>query len=132
MPDELYTTKSTKRWIVPFLEALQRHGVVTLAAQAANISRETAYVERSHNEWFREQWEKALDLGLDALEDAAKVRALTMSDTLLIFLLKANRPEKYRETTKTLSVNVTIDDIRNMTDEQLDELYRQLEAATRR
>lgn len=132
MPDELYTINSPKQWIVPFLKALQKHGVVTTAAQMAGIERTTAYVERSHNEEFRKQWDKALELGVEALEDIAKVRAFSGSDTLLIFLLKANRPDKYRETTKTLSVNVTIDDIRNMTDEQLDELYRQLEAATRR
>jgi hypothetical protein len=35
--------------------------------------------------------------GTDALEDEALRRAKDKSDTLLIFLLKARRPEKYKD-----------------------------------
>lgn len=35
---------------------------------------------------------------MDHLEDVARERALADSDTLLIFMLKANRPAKYRDT----------------------------------
>jgi hypothetical protein len=41
----------------------------------------------------------ALDTGTDLLEDEVLRRALEYSDTLLIFLLKARRPAKYRERT---------------------------------
>ena len=39
----------------------------------------------------------AIDAGTDQLEDIARQRAAEQSDTLMIFLLKGRRPEKYRE-----------------------------------
>lgn len=88
--------KEEKAWREPFLAALSEHGSITLAARAARVSRFTVYRERNQDELFRKQWDYALELGVDALEDMAKIRAQT-SDTLMIFLLKAHRPEKYRE-----------------------------------
>jgi hypothetical protein len=37
-----------------------------------------------------------MERGTDALEDVAVDRAIAGSDTLLMFLLRARRPEKYR------------------------------------
>lgn len=131
MSDLTYLTPE-KAWRAPFLEALRTHGVVSEAAKAAHISRWTVYNERSIDPDFAQEWEAALSLGVDALEDAAKMRAFQGSDVLLIFLLKAHRPEKYRETTRTIQVNVTPDDLQNMSDEELDALDTQLKSLDRR
>ena len=85
------------------------HGVVSEAAKVANVSRWTVYHERTIDSVFAKEWEAALTLGVEALEDAAKMRAFEGSDTLLIFLLKAHRPAVYRETTRTINTNVQID-----------------------
>ena len=42
------------------------------------------------------------------------------SDTLMIFLLKSIRPEKYRETTRNYNVNFTPEQAASMTDAELD------------
>jgi hypothetical protein len=46
------------------------------------------------------QWDEALEDACDILEAEAWKRARDKSDLLLIFLLKAHRPAKYRETTR--------------------------------
>lgn len=130
MSDLTYLTPE-KAWRAPFLEALRTHGVVSEAAKTAQISRWTVYNERAIDPIFAQEWEAALNLGVEALEDAAKVRAFQGSDTLLIFLLKANRPDKYRETTRSIQVNVTPDDLQHMSDEELDALDAQLKSLDR-
>lgn len=121
-----------KDWRIKFLDALQMHGIVTRAALEAGVHRDTAYFERSKDEWFASEWTKALERGVDMLEDVARQRAYEGSDTLLIFLLKAHRPDVYRETTRTISVNVTPDDLRTMSDDDLDDLEKQLRTPHRR
>lgn len=116
-----YTHLTPKKRVV-FLEALMRCGNVTAAAAAAGISRDTLYNHRRRDADFAAAWEAAAELGADALEDEARRRAhdgvdepLTCakglvlgedgapmlvkkySDTLLIFLLKGARPQKYRD-----------------------------------
>jgi hypothetical protein len=123
---------SEKAWRMRFLDALRMHGVVARAAIEAGIHRDTAYFERSQDPLFAEQWAEALDRGVDMLEDVAKKRAYEGSDTLLIFLLKAHRPERYRETTRSIQVNITPDDLQHMSDEELDALDAQLKSLDRR
>lgn len=139
MAEVLTVLTPEKSWRAPFLEALRAHGVVTKAAQQAGVSRWTVYNERTTDPAFAEEWEAALALGVDALEDAAKMRAFEGSDTLLIFLLKSHRPERYRETTRNINTTVQVDwekvpdDLRDsfidgrMT---LDDVLRQLQRAT--
>ncbi len=86
-----------KRWREKFLAALARGCSVSQAARLAGISRQHAYRCRSRSQTFAQQWEDAIEQGTDALEDEAVRRALAGSDTLLMFLLKARRPEKYRD-----------------------------------
>lgn len=93
------STSSTpeKKWHQVFLAALSEHGNVSQAARAARIDRSTAYLARHADPAFAAAWLKAQEQGLDSLEDVAVERARTESDTLLIFLLKAHRPDKYRD-----------------------------------
>lgn len=118
-------------WVVPFLNSLQTHGIVSRAAVDAKIHRDTAYHRRSIDPWFAEEWAKAVDRGIDMLEDVGKQRAYDGSDTLLIFMLKANRP-KYRDTVRNLTINITPDEIAELSDDELDRLEAQLRITDRR
>ncbi len=98
-----------------FLATLALSPNVSQACVAAHISRHTAYEWKKEDEEFAKSWEEVLEASTDSLEIEAKRRAFNgvsepvffqgkvcgaiqkYSDTLLIFLLKAHRPEKYRE-----------------------------------
>ena len=98
-----------------FLEALRERGVVSVAAAEAGISRAQAYRAREKSPAFRAAWRAALEEALDLLESEARRRALEgwdkpvfyqgkqigvvreYSDQLLMFLLQAYRPAKFRE-----------------------------------
>lgn len=67
------------------------------AAKAAGIERNSVYWARAHSPEFAAEWELALADAVDRLEAEAWKRALSISDTLLIFLLKAHRPALYRD-----------------------------------
>ena len=80
-----------------FIDALAKRPCVAHACRSAKVSRATAYRWREESEDFAAQWDAALEDALDAAEKAAWDRGLKASDTLLIFMLKAHRPDKYRE-----------------------------------
>jgi len=111
-------------WKADFLTALAKRGNISDACTAAQIHRSTAYHHQQTDEAFAAAWLTALDEGADALEAEAQRRAVSglvrkkftkdgdpiidpatgkqyvekeYSDTLLIFLLKGARPEKYRD-----------------------------------
>ena len=80
-----------------FLRALVATGTVTTAAEAAGVHRRTAYKWREADEEFAALWDEALEDAADKLEAEAIRRAYKGSDTLLIFLLKGLKPERYKE-----------------------------------
>lgn len=82
-----------------FLEELRRGSTVGEAARAAGIGRRTAYDLRQRDETFAVDWADAIEEGTDHLIAAARKRAIDGSDTLLMFLIKARRPE-FRESYK--------------------------------
>lgn len=86
-----------RSWRLPFLAVLRKTGIVLLACQSAHISRSVAYKLHDTNKSFRLQWAEAMEEAIEILEAEARRRALTISDTMMIFLLKAHRPEKYRD-----------------------------------
>lgn len=85
-------------WRPAFIAALRNSANVRAACLAANVSRPVAYAHRDRSPEFAAAWDNAMEEACDVLEAAARQRALASSDTLLIFLLKGHRPEKYRET----------------------------------
>ena len=87
-------------WTKVFLVTLANTGNVRASALAAGIARRHAYDYKDKHPDFAEQWKEALDQAIEVLEAVARQRALTTSDTLMIFLLKSHRPETYRETTR--------------------------------
>lgn len=104
-----------KRWQPVFIEALRELGHVGKACQAAGISRQTAYAHRRTEPQFAKDWDIAIDDAAFTLEDEAWRRARDgvdepivhqgmiigtqkkYSDTLLIFLLKGIKPDKYAD-----------------------------------
>lgn len=103
-------------WMPTFLEFLVEGGHVRGACSAASIGRSTAYRHRGSNDAFAEAWDDAVEASTERLEEEAYRRAhdglvrtrydkdgniaseeIVYSDTLMIFLLKARNPEKYRE-----------------------------------
>lgn len=93
-------TKATPKngaWRPRFLEVLAGTCNVRLACHAAGINRVTAYRTRARCPEFAAAWKAAEEDACDLLEAEAWKRARDSSDTLLIFLLKAHRPEKYAE-----------------------------------
>ena len=92
--------KQASEWRPAFIAALRNSGNVRASCHAADVSRETVYNHREASAEFRAAWDSALEDAIDVLEATARQRAQASSDTLLIFLLKAHRPEKYRETTR--------------------------------
>ena len=107
--------KPGKDWQARFLQTLAETCNVSASCRAAKVSRRTAYRERERSAEFRAGWDEAQEDGVDALELEARRRAIKgtlrpvfqggvkvgeirdYSDTLLIFLLKGARPERYRE-----------------------------------
>jgi hypothetical protein len=84
-------------WVPRFLEVFAATGNVRLATSAAGTSRDAPYKRAQVNPTFAADWLRAREDAVDVLEAEARRRALSTSDTLLMFLLKADRPDKYRD-----------------------------------
>ncbi len=103
------------KWRARFLEALASSGNVLVACRVSGAKRATVYRYKDRFPAFRRAWDEAVEESTDALEAEARRRASKgvdkpiyykgekidtvkeYSDTLLIFLLKAHRPEKFRD-----------------------------------
>lgn len=116
---EVSDTKTTpKKWDkrqTVFLKWLSKTGNVAASCRKAKVNRSLVYSWRNEDETFAEAWDEALDIAIEMLEEEARRRAQDgvlepvyylgakvgsvrkYSDTLLIFLLKAHRPGKYRD-----------------------------------
>jgi hypothetical protein len=91
------------------------------AAEAVKVSKPTLYALREADPEFARKWEEAIEASIDELEEEARRRAYEgvdepvffkgkqcrsvkrYSDGLMQTLLKAHRPEKYRENVKVES-----------------------------
>jgi hypothetical protein len=119
-PDTLWRPR--RRWQKAFLEALRNSANVRWACLQVSITRQSAYEYREKHARFAAQWDEALADAIDLLEAEAWRRATTgtikptfykgvmvvdkqgqpigvpeCSDGLLTLLLKAHRPERFRE-----------------------------------
>jgi len=123
MSESVRRGKPARDWRERFVRNYARLGNVRDACEAAGVSRSTLYRERGRNPEFDGLVLDAMDEAVDRLEMEAWSRAAegekrvrtettidakgrtviktteetVKSDTLLIFLLKAARPEKYRD-----------------------------------
>ena len=89
-----------------FLEAFAEHWTVTDACKIVGISQKNAYNARHKDEEFAAGWKAVEESIGDMLEKEAIKRGLAKSDTLLIFLLKGNKPDKYKD---RIDTNVSAD-----------------------
>lgn len=99
-----------------FLHELAESGSVTKAAKAADVARQTVYEWREADAAFAAAWDQAIEIATDALEEEARRRAKDgweepvftkdgencgtirrYSDRLMEVLLRAHRPQKFRE-----------------------------------
>lgn len=85
-------------WAPRFLEVVAATGNVRLAAGAAGVSRDAPYKRAARSPAFAARWTRAREDAIDTLEAEARRRALSGSDALLMFLLRALRPAVFRET----------------------------------
>ncbi len=76
---------------------------VSAGASACAVSRRSVYSWREADDEFARRWDEAIEQGTDLLEDKAKEQAVDGNTTLLIFLLKARRPDKYRERSEVVN-----------------------------
>lgn len=83
-------------WLPIFLKHLSLWGNVTAAAEYAGISRRTAKRAYDERPDVREMWHDAIEEAADRLEMDIRERS-HKSDLLAMFLMKALRPEKFRE-----------------------------------
>ncbi len=104
-----------KDWKPAFLLELSQRGNVALACVKSKIGRQTAYDARAADIAFAVAWKEAVEFSTELMEAEARRRAVEgtlrpvyqgkklvgkvreYSDTMMIFLLKAHKPEKYRD-----------------------------------
>ena len=75
-----------------FIETLAAQGTVSHAAQAAGVSRNTAYRWRQDDHEFASLWDEAHENAVDAVESVLYQSALRGNTLAIIFYLKAQRP----------------------------------------
>lgn len=116
------TNQTRQRARALFLEELARRGIVSDACKAAGIARPTAYEWRDADAEFAKAWTEALEVAIERAEAEAYRRGVEgwdepvygrvakdqdgeigtirrHSDAMLNLILKANKPDKYRERT---------------------------------
>ena len=110
-----------------FIELLAEFGVVTYACKGVDITKQTAYNARKHDRKFADAWDEAVDYSVENMERVAYDRAVNgvneplsfkgeltgdtvkrYSDILLMFMIKGNKPEKYRENSKATNINLNL------------------------
>jgi hypothetical protein len=67
------------------------------ACKAAKIARRTYYYWRDDHPEFARLADDAIEDGTDAIEDNALNQAKHGAQTIMVLILKARRPEKYRD-----------------------------------
>jgi len=80
-----------------FLAAYVNTGTITGGANAIGLRRGTVYDWLAKDDKFAADFEQVQDMVADNLEEEAIRRAYSGSDTMLIFLLKGLKPERYGE-----------------------------------
>jgi hypothetical protein len=94
-PYRLDEVVSVERHKKRYLAALAKGRAPTVAARMAGLARSTVYKWRREDVEFAAAWADCVEQGLDLLEDRAYQRAMKNSDQLLMFQLRARRPEVY-------------------------------------
>jgi len=120
MSDRAWTDETRQRAREKFLKELTRRGIVADACKIANVGRATVYKWKEEDADFAAAWKEAVDTAIDTAEREAWRRAVEgtdkpligrvgkdqdgvittikeYSDSILLRILSAHRPEKWRE-----------------------------------
>ena len=94
-----WTLSRARPLMEKFLARMRGSGNVRASCSAAGIPRSTAYYWRNKFKTFEQEWNDAKEDAVDGLDLEAWRRATEeKSDRLLMFLLKAHKPEVYNPT----------------------------------
>ena len=99
-----------------FIDALTKQGTVYHAAQAAGVSRQTAYRWRDEDPEFADLWDEAIENAVDAVENTVYKRALGGDTIAAIFYLKAQRP-KFRD-----RLNINVEQVQSDIEEMIERM----------
>ena len=99
-----------------FIAALTVQGTVSHAAQAAGVSRNTAYRWRQDDHEFAEAWDEAHENAVDAVESSLYQKALSGDTICMIFYLKGHRPN-YRD-----RLNIDVNQVKSEIEERMAQL----------
>lgn len=115
MPRTTRTPKARRDWKPAWLTAFEQHGTVSAACSEVGVGRTTVYEARQQDEAFALAWHDLEEATTERMEREALRRGVEgvksdifyrdqvigeetkYSDTLLIFMLKARKPDVYRE-----------------------------------
>lgn len=142
------SARTTRRrdWKPAFLEALEQTGMVTEACKVAGVGRRTVYDHRQRDEEFALAWADVEEITTERMEREAQRRAVEgtdkpvfqqgvevgrireYSDTLLIFMLKARRPDRYRENVKVEHSGAIKTDLAKLSTDELQAIADGLDA----
>ena len=96
-----------------FIDALTVQGTVYHAAQAAGVSRQTAYRWREDDLEFASLWDQALQNAVDVVENTIYNQAVGGNTLAAMFYLKAHRPQ-YRD-----RLNIDINQVQSEIEERI-------------
>ena len=113
MRDRRYRRDTKKK---RFIETLAAQGTVSHAAQAAGVSRNTAYRWRQDDLEFAYLWDEAHENAVDEVESVLYQKALSGDTIAMIFYLKAHRPI-YRD-----RLNIDIKQVQSEIEEKIAQL----------
>jgi hypothetical protein len=99
-----------------FIAALTVQGTVYHAAQAAGVSRQTAYRWQREDPEFADQWAEARENAVDVVESTIYKQAVGGNTLAAFFYLKAHRPI-YRD-----RLNIDIEQVRGEIEERMAQL----------
>src|SRR5688572_8272935 len=99
-----------------FIETLAAQGTVSHAAQAAGVSRNTAYRWRHEDLEFADAWDEAHENAVVAVESVLYQKALSGDIVAVIFYMKAHRPQ-YRD-----RLNIDIKQVQSEIEEKIAQL----------
>ena len=120
------------KWERAFLSVLSQHANVTEACQGAGVDRSTPYLRRNTHPDFKALWDAAIENAVDLLEREAWRRAsegvkkgvyykdqrideeVTYSDALMTLLLKAHRPNKFKDRSDVTSNDKPLQPVINL------------------
>lgn len=150
---EVATTEERKaQWLQAFADEVY----VTRACKVSGVSRSTAYQWRSEDPVFAERWAEVDEQNVEALEAEARRRGMhgtlkpvfykgdevgqvrEYSDALIMFMLKAKRPDVYRDRAHVthagdpkapLQVEHTVN-LKALEEDELEQLYALVSKAT--